>query len=186
MTQGQWEAVMGDSPSYFTGDSNWPVERVSWKNVQKFIQKLNTKEGVTYYRLPTEAEWEYAVRAGTTTAYSFGDDPEQLSKYAWYDSNSGGKTHLVGQLKPNAWGLYDMHGNVWEWVADDWHHNYKTAPNDGRAWIGAPRGASRVVRGGSWFNGALGCRAVIRVSFAPDFRDYALGFRLARPVALGP
>ncbi len=186
VTQREWQAVMGNNPSGSQGDLNRPVEMVSWNDVQEFIQKLNAKEGGAKYRLPTEAEWEYACRADSTTAYSFGDDPNQLGEYAWYKDNSGRKTHPVGQLKPNAWGLYDMHGNVWEWVADHWYNNYKNAPNDGRAWIDDPRGASRVVRGGSWGDVALDCRAAFRGHDAPDRRDFGLGFRLARSVALGP
>jgi formylglycine-generating enzyme required for sulfatase activity len=102
VTQAQWEALMGNNPSYFKGDSNRPVEKISWNDAQEFIRKLNEKEGSSKYRLPTEAEWEYACRAGTTTAYSLGDDPRQLGEYAWYDENSKGETHPVGQLRPNA------------------------------------------------------------------------------------
>ena len=119
VTQGQWRKVMGSNPSKFTncGD-NCPVEKVSWEDCQQFIQKLNGMEGTRKYRLPTEAEWEYAARAGTTGAYA-GD----LDAMAWYDDNSGGKTHAVGGKSPNAWGLYDMHGNVYEWC-QDWKGNY--------------------------------------------------------------
>jgi formylglycine-generating enzyme required for sulfatase activity len=117
VTQKQWRDVMGSSPSYFKGD-DLPVESVSWNDVQDFIKKLNEKEGGNKYRLPSEAEWEYAARAGTATRYSFGDDESKLGDYAWYMVNSGDKTHDVGQKKPNPWGLYDMHGNVWEWVQD--------------------------------------------------------------------
>ena len=115
VTQAQWKDVMGKNPSGFKGD-NRPVEEVSWEDVQEFIRRLNAREQGVTYRLPTEAEWEYAARAGSTTAYSFGDDTLQLGEYAWYWENADGTTHPVGQLKPNAWGLYDMHGNVWEWV----------------------------------------------------------------------
>ena len=118
VTQGQWQKVMGNNPSIFKGDAILPVENVSWEDVQEFIHKLNAKEGDTKYRLPTEAEWEYAARARTATIYSFGNDERQLGEYAWYFPNSGNKTHPVGQKKPNAWGLHDMHGNVWEWVQD--------------------------------------------------------------------
>ncbi|MBN2110118.1 MAG: formylglycine-generating enzyme family protein, partial [Methanosarcinaceae archaeon] len=114
VTQEQWVEVMGSNPSYFKGDNN-PVEQVSWNDVQEFVEKLNEIEGTDKYRLPSEAEWEYACRAGTTTRYSFGDSESNLGEYAWYNDNSGGKTHPVGQKKPNPWGLYDMHGNVWEW-----------------------------------------------------------------------
>jgi len=119
VTQAQWKAVMGENPSRFKGDDH-PVENVSWEDVQQFIQKLNAKEGKEACRLPTEAEWEYAARAGTTTIYSFGNNASQLGNYAWYDENSGNTTHPVGDKPPNPWGLYDMHGNVWEWV-QDWY-----------------------------------------------------------------
>jgi formylglycine-generating enzyme required for sulfatase activity len=111
VTQGQYQQVMGTNPSYFKG-ANLPVEQVSWDDAVEFCKKLSQKEGKTY-RLPTEAEWEYACRAGTTTKFSFGDDESQLGEYAWYGKNSGMKTHPVGKKKPNAWGLFDMHGNVW-------------------------------------------------------------------------
>jgi formylglycine-generating enzyme required for sulfatase activity len=122
VTQAQWKAVMGseNNPSYFKGDS-LPVDHVSWRDVQEFIQKLNRREeqasGV-FCRLPTEAEWEYAARAGTTTLYSFGDDAAELDDYAWYAGNADHTSYPVGQKKPNAWGLYDMHGNVSEWCQD--------------------------------------------------------------------
>src|SRR5262249_11594356 len=103
VTQGQWEAVMGNNPNRFTGDPNRPVENVSWEDVQKFIDKLNTRESGTKYRLPTEAEWEYAARAGSKTAYSFGYDSSQLSKYAWFGDNASNTTHPVGKLQPNVW-----------------------------------------------------------------------------------
>jgi formylglycine-generating enzyme required for sulfatase activity len=119
VTQSQWQTVMGNNPSHFTpsqfpGDPNRPVENVSWDDVQEFIRRLNAREGGVTYRLPTEAEWEYAARAGTTTRWSFGDEESQLSRYAWHGENADGQTHPVGQLRPNPWGLYDMHGNVWE------------------------------------------------------------------------
>ena len=151
VTQEQWEAVMKTNPSRFTGDRNRPVERVFWEDTQQCIQRLNTQEGRARYRLPTEAEWEYACRAGSQTAYSFGDDPLQLDQYGWYVDNSGDQTHPVGQRKPNAWGLYDMHGNVWEWV-QDWNGAYAPGPvTDPR---GPSSGSRRVLRGGSWNYGA--------------------------------
>ncbi len=150
VTQKQWQDIMGNNPSYFKGN-NLPVESVSWSDVQEFIRKLNEKEGTDKYRLPSEAEWEYAARAGTTTKYSFGDDESKFGDYAWYVSNSGDKTHEVGQKKPNPWGLYDMHGNVLEWVQDKWHSNYNGAPTDGSAWEGD---GYRVIRGGSWVGSA--------------------------------
>jgi formylglycine-generating enzyme required for sulfatase activity len=178
VTQAQWEAVMGNNPSHFTGQPNRPVEQVSWDDVQAFIGKLNNKEGGTKYRLPTEAEWEYAARAGSTTAYSFGDDPGQLGEYAWYTDNSGGQTHPVGQRQPNAWGLYDMHGNVWEWV-QDWYGTYAAEPVTDPQ--GPSSGSNRVVRGGSWYNDARFCRSACR-SYAPPGhrRGVVLGFRLLR------
>ena len=148
---------MGNNPSNFKGEDR-PVESVSWKDVQEFVKKLNEKEGTDKYRLPSEAEWEYACRAGTQTRYSFGDDESKLNEYAWYDKNSGSETHPVGQKKPNPWGLYDMHGNVWEWVQDRWHGDYNGAPSDGSAWEDGS-GSDRVDRGGSWINYARYCRS---------------------------
>ena len=155
VTQAQWHAIMGDNPSYFEGDDDLPVEQVSWDNVQSFITKLNDKEGTNKYRLPSEAEWEYACRAGTSTRYSFGDNESELGDYAWYDDNSGRQTHLVGQKRANSWGLYDMHGNVREWVQDCWHGSYEGAPADGSAWVSCS-GAGRV-------NRALGFRLLQEV-----------------------
>jgi formylglycine-generating enzyme required for sulfatase activity len=117
--------------------------------------------------------------------FSFGNYAEQLGVYAWFDLNSDDKTHPVGEKKPNAWGLYDMHGNVYEWVEDDWHGNYDKAPSDGRPWVEKPRGPHRVIRGGSWGNGAHNCRSATRDDNAPDVCNTYIGFRLARSVALG-
>ena len=172
VTQKQWREVMGDNPSYFKGD-DLPVEKVSWNDAQDFIKKLNQKEGENEYRLPSEAEWEYAARAGTTTQYSFGDDVSKLNEYAWYRDNSGSKTHPVGQKKPNFWGLYDMHGNVWEWVQDKRHGDYDGAPTDGSAWESG-RSSYRVFRGGSWSSTTHDCRSASRSDFLGD--DF--GFRL--------
>jgi len=176
VTQREWKAVMRKNPSYFNGD-DLPVENVSGDNVQEFIKKLNEKEGTDKYRLPSEAEWEYACRAGTTTRYSFGDSESELGDYAWYEDNSGEKTHPVGQKKPNSWGLYDMHGNVWEWVQDKWQDDYDGAPTDGSAWERGD-GASRVVRGGGWGSSAGDCRSADRYPYDPRYRDLDLGFRL--------
>jgi len=178
ITQKQWRDVMGSSPSYFKGD-DLPVEMVSWNDVQDFLKKLNEKEASTKYRLPSEAEWEYAARAGTTTRYSFGDDEKILGDYAWYDANSGSKTHDVGQKKPNPWGLYDMHGNVWEWVQDCWHGDYNGAPTDGSSWESGDD-SYRVNRGGGWNDSARYCRSANRVYDDPDYRNNNLGFRLVR------
>jgi formylglycine-generating enzyme required for sulfatase activity len=177
VTQGQWETVMGNNPSRFKGDANRPVETVSWEEVQKFIDKLNTREGGTKYRLPTEAEWEYAARAGWTTAYSFGDDSSQLGKYAWFGDNAGNTTHPVGTLQPNAWGLYDMHGNVWEWVQDGYDKYVAGPVTDPQ---GPAAGSYRVIRGGSWLYVARNCRSAYRYHNAPGFRNDSLGFRLLR------
>ncbi|GHU06259.1 hypothetical protein FACS1894158_12140 [Betaproteobacteria bacterium] len=176
VTQGEWVAVMGSNPSQFKGRSN-PVEWVSWDDAQTFIQRLNAKEGTNKYRLPTEAEWEYAARAGTKSAYSFGDDAEQLGAYAWYDDNSGSQTHPVGQKKPNPWGLYDMHGNVYEWV-NDWNDEsyYSRSPSTDPA--GPSSGRSRVLRGGSWGDYAWSLRSACRFSSMPDGRGGFVGFRL--------
>ncbi len=168
---------MGNNSSNFKCD-NLPVEQVSWNDVQEFIKKLNEKEGTNKYRLPSEAEWEYAVRAGTTTRYSFGDDESKLGEYAWYDSNSGSKTHPVGEKKPNPWGLYDMHGNVWEWVQDRFYDNYDGAPTDGSAWERDDSLRIRVLRGGCWCYNDDYLRSAARYRDAPDSRSYQFGFRL--------
>ncbi len=177
VTQKHWTIVMGNNPSSFKGD-NLPVESISWNDVQEFIAKLNKMEGTVKYRLPSEAEWEYACRAGTTTRYFFGDDESKLGYYAWYSNNSEAETHPVGQKKPNPWGLYDMHGNVWEWVQDRWHDNYKGAPSDSNAW---EKGSNfdRVSRGGSWHSDALRCRSAYRLKYFSDVH-YRIGFRLLK------
>jgi formylglycine-generating enzyme required for sulfatase activity len=176
VTQKQWRDVMGSSSSSFKGD-NLPVESVSWNEVQEFIKKLNENKGSNKYRLPSEVEWEYAARAGTTTRFSFGDDESKLSEYAWYDSNQGDKTHSVGQKNPNPWGLYDMHGNVWEWVQDKWHNDYYGAPTEGSSW-GSGDSTDRVTRGGCWNPYTGGCRLAYRDKLDPVSSSYALGFRL--------
>lgn len=177
VTQAQWAAVMGGNPSQFKGRSN-PVDSVSWDDVQVFIKRLNAKEGGNRYRLPAEAEWEYAARAGTESTYSFGDDADSLGQYAWYDGNSGEKTHPVGQKQPNAWGLYDMHGNVWEWVQDWYGENYyRRSP--GTDPKGPSTGSYRMARGGGWADSAGGCRSAFRNGYTPDSRISSYGFRLA-------
>jgi formylglycine-generating enzyme required for sulfatase activity len=167
------------------GRGSRPVINVRWNDAKAYAGWLSKVSGKTF-RLPTEAEWEFAARAGTTTAFSFGDDIKKLNEYAWYFDNSEGKTHPVGEKRPNAWGLYDMHGNVWEWVEDDWHKNYKGSPDDGRAWVDDPRGPYRVFRGCSWRSGARICRSALRLNIGPVYRFSFVGFRLARSVALGP
>ena len=170
---------MGSNPSKFNvcGD-NCPVEQVSWDDIQQYIKKLNKKSG-QQYRLPNEAEWEYAARSGSTGKWSFGSEESQLGEYAWYYGNSDAKTHGVGQKKPNAFGLYDMHGNVWEWVQDCYNDTYSGAPSDGSAWKTEACG-QRVPRGGSWHDAATHTRAAVRTSDDASLRDERLGFRLAR------
>ena len=167
---------MGDNPSYFKGD-DLPVENVSWDDVQEFIKKLNEKENTHKYRLPSEAEWEYAARAGTTTRYSFGDDDSELKEYAWFSENLGDMTHPVGKKGANPWGLYDVHGNIWEWVQDERHDTYNGAPIDGSAWRDGVS-TRQVVRGGCWFCSAWACRSAYRKNYDPGNRRYNLGFRL--------
>jgi formylglycine-generating enzyme required for sulfatase activity len=184
VTQRQWEAVMGDRPSHFRGQ-DYPVDQISWDKVQEFIRSVNTHEGRTRYRLPTEAEWEYAARVGATGNYCYGDDVTQLSQYAWY-ADAQGTTHPVGQLQPNTWGLYDMHGNVWEWV-QDWYdaREYQHRTAAGRAVVdptGPAAGSYRVGRGGSCCSGAGDCRSANRSRGAPSFRLATFGFRLLRMV----
>jgi formylglycine-generating enzyme required for sulfatase activity len=187
VTQGQWRKVMGANPSSFKDcGEDCPVEMVSWEDAHQFIAKLNEMEGASGYRLPTEAEWEYAGRAGSNTEFYFGDDPVRLGEYAWYSVNSGNQTHAVGQKKSNAWGLYDMSGNVWEWVEDDWHATYEGAPGDGTAWVGTQRTASRVVRGGAWGVIARYCRMSTRYYGNAAARNSHVGLRLARSLAPGP
>jgi len=155
-----------------------PVVGVSWDDAQRYASWAGL-------RLPSEAEWEYACRAGTRTRYYTGDTEEDLGQAGWYNKNSGGQTHPVGEKAPNKFGLYDMHGNVWEWVEDDWHDSYKRAPDDGRAWIDNPRGSYRVLRGGGWYAGAHRCRSATRGADWPGHRDSLVGIRLSRSVALG-
>lgn len=178
VTQQEWSAVMKKNPSRFKGE-HLPVEQVSWNDVQEFIKKLNEKESTNKYRMPSEAEWEYAARAGTTTRYSFGDGESKLGEYAWYDENSDGNTHSVGEKKPNPWGLNDVHGNVWEWVRDSWHGDYNGAPTDGSSWEKGV-GSARVLRGGSWDLNAGNCWSAIHSYADPGARADDLGFRLLR------
>ena len=183
VTQGQWQAVMGTTPwkgeEYVKEGDDYPATYVSWHDAVEFSRKLSEKEGLEY-RLPTDAEWEYACRAGTTTAYSFGDDDSELGEYAWYMENSevaGQKyAHTVGQKKPNPWGLYDMHGNVWEWCSD-WHGDYSSGSVTDPA--GPSSGATRVECGGSWHRGAGNCRSASHGRGLPSFRYDNLGFRVA-------
>jgi formylglycine-generating enzyme required for sulfatase activity len=192
VTQGQWKAVMGSNPSYFQncGD-NCPVEQVSWDDIQQYIQKLNRMTG-QQYRLPSEAEWEYAARAGTSSKYWWGDTASH--EYANYGKNDccGGLTQgrdkweniaaPVGQFPANGFGLYDMQGNVWEWMQDVWHDNYAGAPIDGSAWTTGRDSSRRVLRGGSWGDDPGNLRSAFRFWNFPDDRGSLIGFRIARTV----
>jgi len=173
VTQEQYQQVMGGNPSDFKGQ-NLPVENVSWDEAQEFCKKASEKTGHAM-RLPTDAEWEFACRAGTRTLYCTGDGEADLDRAAWYDKNSGNTTHPVGQKVPNAWGLYDMHGNVWEWV-QDFYAPYKAeaATDPG----GPAQGQYRVLRGGSWFYFPGLCRSASRFGDYPDDRDFDFGFRV--------
>ena len=173
VTQAQWEAVMGSNPSNFKNCLQCPVEQVSWEDAQQFIAKLNGQNDGYKYRLPTESEWEYAARAGTT-----GDYAGSLDAMAWYSNNSDSKTHPVGTKSPNSWGLYDMHGNVWEWV-QDWYGAYPSGAVTDPS--GAASGSYRVVRGGSWVSPAAGARSADRSrAHAPSYRSIGVGFRVVR------
>ncbi|CAN5503838.1 hypothetical protein BH10ACI1_BH10ACI1_17420 [soil metagenome] len=173
VTQAQWKAVMGNNPSRFSScGGDCPVEQVSWDEVQSFIAKLNNLQSDYQYRLPTEAEWEYAARAGTT-----GDYYGNLDSIAWYLSNSGSKTHPVGQKQANNFGLYDMSGNVWEWC-QDWYESYSSGAVTNPT--GSTTGSDRVIRGGGWNDDAVYLRAANRDGNAPSDRNIGLGFRVVR------
>lgn len=173
VTQAQYTAVMGNNPSHFKGD-NQPVEMVSWNDAVAFCERLSQMEGKTY-RLPTEAQWEYACRAGTKSRYSFSDDDSNIDIFCWHYKNSNNTTHEVGQKSPNPFGLYDMHGNVEEWCSD-WFGFYMdetiTDPT------GFPTGKRRVVRGGSWIREPANCRSAWRKAKTPDFYAHNIGFRV--------
>jgi formylglycine-generating enzyme required for sulfatase activity len=205
ITQAQWRVVAGydaieqkldPDPSKFKGN-NRPVERVSWDDATEFCRRLSQHTGRTY-RLPSEAEWEYACRAGTTTPFHFGETiSDELANYCPQDREIDGKQYKgvygrgiegkyrketmdVGKFPANQFGLYDMHGNVWEWCEDDWHSDYTGAPSDGTAWLENDRKASkRLLRGGSWNYFPGNCRSSVRINFARDLRDDFLGFRVS-------
>jgi formylglycine-generating enzyme required for sulfatase activity len=183
VTQAQWQAVMDTTvreqrdkanPSLdLAGEGDkYPMYYVNWDEAQEFIKKLNAQNDGYTYRLPSEAEWEYACRAGTT-----GDYAGNLDAMAWYNDNTNGTLHPVGQKQPNAWGLYDMHGNVLEWCQDWYHDSYNGAPMDGSAWVSGG-GQKRILRGGSAYNHAIGLRSAERVRTPPDNRSNIIGFRL--------
>lgn len=173
--QEQWQAVMEANPAHYQG-ANLPVEQVSWNDCQEFLAKLNRKLDRYKFRLPSEAEWEYACRAGTTTEYSFGDGEARLDEFGWFRGNAGRKTHPAGAKKPNPWGLFDMHGNVWEWC-QDWYGPYPGGEVSDPT--GASDGKQRVIRGGSWSHGGRDLWSSFRLKFAPDFRFRSIGVRIA-------
>jgi formylglycine-generating enzyme required for sulfatase activity len=174
VTQEQYEQVMGVNPSRFKG-RDLPVENVSWRDAQDFCKKVSEKTGLTV-RLPTEAEWECACRAGTRTTYYTGDTDADRDRAAWYYKNSGNTTHPVGQKTPNAWGVHDMHGNVWEWCQDFYGRYKAEAVVDPQ---GLPEPAGRVLRGGSWVGNPGYCRSASRFWVDPGCREKAIGFRVA-------
>ena len=184
LTQAQYQAILGSNPSYFKGN-NRPVETVSWDDAVLFCQKLSQRTGKSY-RLPSEAEWEYACRAGTKTPFSFGDNitPDLVNYNGNYPYKSAPKgkyreqTTDVETFTPNSFGLYDMHGNVLEWCEDDWHENYINAPTDGSAWNSRSGNNTKTLRGGSWYSDARFCRAAARNGGSRDFRRSNFGFRV--------
>ena len=179
VTQAHWFAVMGTKPSSWSGN-NLPVEQITWNDCQEFIKKINAL-GQGTFRLPTEAEWEYACRAGTTTRFYWGDDPNDsdIKSFAWYRDNASDKTHEVGLKKSNDWGLFDMNGNVWEWC-QDWYGEY--ASDEQINPQGPATGTDRVLRGGSWYNDAAGSRSATRNKFYVDYKNWANGFRVVMTV----
>jgi formylglycine-generating enzyme required for sulfatase activity len=172
VTQAQYQAVMGKNPSNFTENgANCPVEQVSWHDAVAFCQKLSQQTG-REYRLPSESEWEYACRAGTATPFHFGETiTPDLANYEKYE------TTPVGRSPANAFGLHDMHGNVWEWCEDHYHDSYEGAPSDGSAWTGG--NGTRLLRGGSWLSDPRNCRSAYRYHDYPGYRSDAIGFRVA-------
>lgn len=177
VTQDEWFAIMGSRPAQFKGGRH-PVEQVTWKLAREFTRKLSEKTG-KHYRLPTEAEWEYAARAGTDSDHYFGQG--SLAEHAWFDDNSDETTHPVGQRKSNAFGLHDMYGNVWEWTDDCWNEGYAGAPDDGSAWTSGDCG-QRVVRGGTWYSKPTSVSSFVRTKFSSEIRYSSRGggFRVVR------
>lgn len=185
VTQLQYFKIMGENRSQFLTEElgydsrHNPVENVSWDEAKAFVRKLNKLEKTTKYRLPTEAEWEYASKAGTGTKWSFGDDVSKADDFAWHAGNSKDQTHPVGQKRANPWGLYDMHGNVWEWCEDWYVDNYDMTPIDGSANHSGPK-KEKILRGGSWIYYAQDARSAIRSRDARNARYVIVGFRIVR------
>ena len=177
VTQGEWTAVMGNNPSQYRYGDEHPVENISWEDCQRFIQRLNAVSPRTF-RLPTETEWEYACRAGSRTAYCSGNSVSDLDRCGWYDGNSGTGHHPVGEKEPNYWGLYDMHGNVYEWCQDYYWENYGNHPGDASAWEHPNENANRVRRGGSFQQPAKNCRSAFRGTGLPENQREDVGLRL--------
>ncbi|MDR2459609.1 MAG: formylglycine-generating enzyme family protein [Deltaproteobacteria bacterium] len=177
VTQAQWEAIMGTNPSFTKGERH-PVEYVTWWETILFIYKLNAKENTIRYRLPSEAEWEYAARGGSSSTYFFGDNKDELGDYAWYEENSDDCTHEVGLKKPNSFGLYDIYGNVREWVYDTYGTNYyASSPTIDPK--GPEEGDFRVSKGCSWIGNYWNCRSASKEPSLPSYRFNYMGFRLA-------
>jgi formylglycine-generating enzyme required for sulfatase activity len=184
VTFAQWEACVTAGACRDVSDNGWgggdrPVINVGWSDAARYAEWLARVTGKPY-RLPSEAEWEYAARAGTTTRFSFGDDDTELGRYAWYFKNAARKTQPAATKAPNGFGLYDMHGNVYEWVADTWHDTYENAPSDGSAWRDGAAPNRHVVRSGSWFFDAKDLRSASRAGPPSDLQDGNVGFRVAR------
>jgi formylglycine-generating enzyme required for sulfatase activity len=187
VTQGEWQGLMGGNPSRFREGSDAmrrPVESVSWDDAVSYCTKLTSRESSAgrlprgyEYRLPTEAEWEYCCRAGSTTRYSFGEDAGGLGRSGWFDGNSGSQTNAVGGLEPNVWGLYDMHGNVVEWCLDAWDGSVNY-PSSAVSDPYVASGPHRVLRGGSWLNASGSCRAASRYWLEPGLTGGSIGLRV--------
>lgn len=180
VTQKEWQSVMGNNPSHFQ-DPERPVEMVSFADAAEFIKRLNERESTQAYGLPTEAEWEYAARAGSQSTWCYGPERSRLREYAWFQKNSGGETHPVGQLTPNQWGFYDMHGNVHEWCSDWFDRNYY-ASSPANFPQGPEKGLAKVLRGGDWGSEDWYCRCAIRSLGSPGRKSARVGFRIAKRI----
>jgi len=180
VTQAHWAVVMDNNPSKFEDDLR-PVETISWHDAQDFIEALNNREDTKGYRLPTEAEWEYAARAGSESAYAFGSESVRLDEFAWYKKNAQNQTHPVGQLAPNAWGLYDMHGNVHEWC-QDWFDRGYYSQSPSQAPGGPAEGLAKSLRGGDWGSDRWYCRCASRSLGSPSRRSNRVGFRIIKDI----